>query len=274
MAWTTPRTYVALEIITHIVLNTDLRDNMMVLSTHVHDGSAGQGDDELTGIDFITFDDLMADPAVTRRMQANGVNLKWYNGTQVVSFTEADAAAATPSPRTLGSGALQAAGGTHGHTLANYAQGVSNTDLLAPSGNNIHTGANINRGDNYDIATTTTSTLISQNMTKKVAAFMQYILHMRATGNGSAKAFIEVNGVEQVSFTSASGTQRGNVYLLALGVQTINIVFVVKLQNNSTNVACHFCVGEATDVAGTEATTAAATGTSTGRTAIGDLGAA
>lgn len=62
MAWTAPRTYVDGEILTADILNIDIRDNLNALSLHAHGGSAGDGDDELSGVDKITFDDI-ADPA-------------------------------------------------------------------------------------------------------------------------------------------------------------------------------------------------------------------
>tara|TARA_Y100000310_G_scaffold126272_3_gene125067 strand:+ start:19497 stop:20195 length:699 start_codon:yes stop_codon:yes gene_type:complete len=63
MAWTAPRTYVAGEIITAAILNVDIRDNLNVLDLHVHGGAAGDGDDQLSGIDDIIFDDVSAPAA-------------------------------------------------------------------------------------------------------------------------------------------------------------------------------------------------------------------
>jgi len=63
MAWTTPRTYATGEVVTAAILNTDVRDNLLFLSTHAHGGAAGDGEDEMTGVDQITFDDISAPAA-------------------------------------------------------------------------------------------------------------------------------------------------------------------------------------------------------------------
>ena len=51
MAWTTPRLWVLGEILTAALMNVQLRDNLFALSTHVHSGAAGDGED----INTITF---------------------------------------------------------------------------------------------------------------------------------------------------------------------------------------------------------------------------
>lgn len=43
MAWTSPRTWVSGEVLTAALLNQQVRDNELVLSTHVHSGTAGDG---------------------------------------------------------------------------------------------------------------------------------------------------------------------------------------------------------------------------------------
>ena len=63
MAWTTPRTWTDGEIPTAAVLNTHIRDNLNALSTHTHSGAAGDGNDEMTGVDTITIDDSGSTPA-------------------------------------------------------------------------------------------------------------------------------------------------------------------------------------------------------------------
>ena len=62
MSWTNPRTYQTGDLINADMLNEQLRDNLNELSTHVHDGSAGEGNDELSGVDSITFDDVSSTP--------------------------------------------------------------------------------------------------------------------------------------------------------------------------------------------------------------------
>ena len=63
MAWTTPRTWTDGEIPTAAILNTHIRDNLNALSTHTHSGAAGDGNDEMTGVDTITIDDSGSTPA-------------------------------------------------------------------------------------------------------------------------------------------------------------------------------------------------------------------
>lgn len=63
MAWTTPRTWADGLEVTATILNTEIRDNLDHLSTHVHDGSAGSGPSALSGLDTITFDDVTAPAA-------------------------------------------------------------------------------------------------------------------------------------------------------------------------------------------------------------------
>ena len=117
MAWSTPRTWVAEEVITAEIMNVHVRDQFTFLGTHGHSSNSGDGGDDLGGIDEIIFADATADPAAIGEMQRNGSALKYHDGTGVM-FIGRDAAAGTPSLRTLGAGGLQAADGTHQHTLA------------------------------------------------------------------------------------------------------------------------------------------------------------
>ena len=80
MVWVAPRTWIVGETGTAALLNTHLRDNLLALSTHQHDGSAGEGDDELTGVDQIVMDDIAAPgsaPGASKsRSYSNGGFLK------------------------------------------------------------------------------------------------------------------------------------------------------------------------------------------------------
>jgi hypothetical protein len=62
MAWTNPRTYQTGDLIDDDMLNAQLKDNFNELSTHVHNGSAGEGTATLSGVDSITFDDVDSTP--------------------------------------------------------------------------------------------------------------------------------------------------------------------------------------------------------------------
>jgi hypothetical protein len=63
MAWTTPRDWVNGELVTHTVMNQQIKDNMAVLSTHTHSGAAGDGSSALTSVDTVTFDHQGSDPS-------------------------------------------------------------------------------------------------------------------------------------------------------------------------------------------------------------------
>ena len=86
MAWTAPKTWVPGEMATAALLNTHVRDNLLALDQHTHTGAAGNGDDVITGMDSITMDDQAGDPAVAGRVQRNGTNQRWYNGTAASSI--------------------------------------------------------------------------------------------------------------------------------------------------------------------------------------------
>ena len=62
MAWTAPHTYVVGETVDKALLDADIRDNLLFLSTHTHSGGAGDGSAELAGLDSITLD-FITDPA-------------------------------------------------------------------------------------------------------------------------------------------------------------------------------------------------------------------
>lgn len=114
MAWTDPRTWVAGEQVTAALLNAQVRDNLDVLDQHDHDGTDGNGSPDLDEMDSITWG-TTGDPATTGMLQKNSTDLKYYNGTSVINLTLTDAAAGTMSHRTLGTGALQGAIGSHVH---------------------------------------------------------------------------------------------------------------------------------------------------------------
>ena len=100
-------------------LNTHIRDNLLVLSTHAHSGAAGMGSSTLSEVSLSALAvpvlaDQSGSPATAGRLQRNGNNLEYYNGSAVVGLY-ADAITSRASLRTLGSGAQQAAPGNHTH---------------------------------------------------------------------------------------------------------------------------------------------------------------
>ena len=135
MAWSAPRTWVADEIVTAALLNTELRDNLLVLSTHAHTGAAGMGASTLSAVSMTslataTFADQSGDPSTNGRLQRNGANLLYYDGSSAIDLTASDQSAATASLRTLGTGSTQAAAGNHTHAITatadNFAAGEAN----------------------------------------------------------------------------------------------------------------------------------------------------
>ena len=118
MAWTTPYSYSSL-MVTPAILNAHIRDNFLFLSTHNHSGAAGTGSATLSATvlssqNYFPLADQSGNPSTAGRLQRNGNNLVYYNGSALVQLT-ADAVAGTASSRTLGSGAQQAAPGNHTH---------------------------------------------------------------------------------------------------------------------------------------------------------------
>jgi len=123
MGWTAPRDWSAISsgIVTASSLNTDVRDNMLVLSTHTHTGAAGFGASSMSGLTLaalatLTFADQSANPDAAGELQRNGNDILWY-GSSVVNLTAADASAGTASLRSLGTTSVKAAAGNHGHDM-------------------------------------------------------------------------------------------------------------------------------------------------------------
>ena len=121
MAWTSPKTW-GISLVTGAILNTQLKDNLTVLSTHTHTGAGGFGSATLsvtvlsTSSQTIwTFVDQSANPDAVGELQRNGNDLFYYNGSVVCAVTQSDQATSVPSLRTLGTGATQASAGNHTH---------------------------------------------------------------------------------------------------------------------------------------------------------------
>jgi hypothetical protein len=142
MAWTAPKTWAVGETVTAAKLNTHIKSNLIALDQHTHDGSSGDGNDELTGLDHITFDDISAPSAPgsgkTRLYSVSGV-LRRRSGASGADV----AVARTKSGTYTGDGAtskaitgvgyqpawvlatLAAAGGEKWHRLPNFAGTVA-----------------------------------------------------------------------------------------------------------------------------------------------------
>jgi hypothetical protein len=145
MGWTTPRDYVANEVLTAAILNVDHRDNLDVLSTHAHSGAAGMGSSSLANLVKATFTDASAPSAPgsgltaiytvsgkphfragasgsdTAFAVASDLHAQAHESAHEPGGGDAmavDASAATGSLRTIGSGSTQGAAGNHTHTIS------------------------------------------------------------------------------------------------------------------------------------------------------------
>jgi len=151
MAWTAPRDWAAISggIVTAASLNTDVRDNLGVLSTHTHTGAAGFGASSMTGLTLaaivnLTFADEGA-PTSAGELQRHGNDLKFY-GSSAVTLTASDASAGTASLRSLGTTSVKAAAGNHTHTLSQEHASVSaETSISCLGDNNEHTVITVSR---------------------------------------------------------------------------------------------------------------------------------
>jgi hypothetical protein len=140
MAWVAPKTWSADEVVLASgsgSLNEQIRDNLLVLSTHTHTGAAGMGAAALSGISItsigsLTFADQSANPDAAGELQRNGNDLLWY-GSSVVNLSASDQAAGTGSLRSLGTSSTTAAAGNHTHTLSSAANGSSESNATVTS---------------------------------------------------------------------------------------------------------------------------------------------
>ena len=99
-------------------LNTHIRDNLLVLSTHAHSGAAGNGSATLSGVSLSALVVLVlaapgGSPSTAGRLQRVGNNLEYFGAALVGLY--ADGAAGVATLRTLGTGSAQAAAGNHTH---------------------------------------------------------------------------------------------------------------------------------------------------------------
>jgi hypothetical protein len=115
MAWNVPRSWTDGEVVTDTIFNQELKDNFDQMGTHAHSGSAGDGASILGSLNTVVFSDGTADPTAAGTLIRNGSSLKWHNDTLVI-VVAGTAGSGTPSQRSVGTGGLEAAGGTHVHT--------------------------------------------------------------------------------------------------------------------------------------------------------------
>ncbi len=118
MAWTAPKTWDE-TVVTAAMLNEQLRDNFLALDQHQHTGASGDGGNALdtggsfTGEANMTLASNLTALTITGQLKRQNDNLRAFTTTTV--YLDSDGDAATPSVRTLGTGATQAAAGNHTH---------------------------------------------------------------------------------------------------------------------------------------------------------------
>ena len=164
MAWTAPKTWSSDEVVIATgtgSLNEQIRDNLLVLSTHAHSGAAGNGASTLsavtfTGIGTATFADQSGSPSTTGRLQRNGANLEWYNGSAAIVLTASDSTAGTAMLRSLGTSSTTAAAGNHTHTFS--AVGTSTASGTYGDLEYVNVGAEDNEADANSVARSAANT--------------------------------------------------------------------------------------------------------------------
>lgn len=91
MAWTNPRNWKVGDLRNDAdadaKLNEQIRDNLLALDQHGHSGVAGDGGSSLGPIDQMDFADQAGDPATTGRLQRNGADLVYFDGTTAYNIT-------------------------------------------------------------------------------------------------------------------------------------------------------------------------------------------
>ena len=118
MAWTVPKSWTSTMTVASD-LNTHIRDNLLVLSTHAHSDAAGMGSSTLSGVTLTALVTPVlasqgSSPATAGMLLRKSNNLEYYNGSAVVGLY-ADGVIGVATLRTLGTGATQAAAGNHTH---------------------------------------------------------------------------------------------------------------------------------------------------------------
>ena len=238
MAWTAPRTWVTDEIITAALLNAQVRDNLLVLSTHAHSGAAGMGASTLSGITFtavnsMVFADQSGSPSVNGRIQRNGTELEYYDGTTAQNLTQADGTAGTAMLRSLGTSGTTAAAGNHQHEVQFTTDGTEYT-------NTGQTAA-------WEGGETSTKSIGSQAVTPAAAASVVAFI----SAGHFMKYFTSVASAGREGVTATSQT-----VVITAGGSTIKTVTGISTAYGSNQVAVYdFPSGAAVTFAATVAWT-------------------
>ncbi len=113
MAWSTPRTWIVGEIVTHTVMNTHWRDQIITLDNHGHSGNPGSGASKLAGVKNLSFSNSGTPDPLEIRM--NGTSLEFREGGVTRHSLNQVQAEGTASLRELGTDGTQISDGTHTH---------------------------------------------------------------------------------------------------------------------------------------------------------------
>ena len=212
MAWTTPRDWTGIsdDIVTAEMLNVDVRDNLLVLSTHAHSGAAGMGASSMSGLTLaalvnLTFADEGA-PDAAGELQRDGNDLKWY-GSSVVNLTAADASAGTASLRSLGTTSVKAAAGNHSHVPG------------TPNQTNVDATALITDGNETTVAS---GTIAVQGASEALAVCATVLLY-NGTGN-TYTLRLKYTGPSSGTIQTITGRSLSAADLILMGTGTTGII--------------------------------------------------
>ncbi len=115
MTWSTPKTYIVGEMITHTIMNTFWRDNISQLDAHAHSGTAGSGSADIVSLNIMILGDAGPPPGAAGTMRRVGNHLNWRGGASTFIFSNGSLAGGTAAIRSLGTLGTQIANGTHKH---------------------------------------------------------------------------------------------------------------------------------------------------------------
>ena len=269
MAWTTPRTYVADEILTAAILNADHKANLDVLSTHAHSGAAGMGSSSLGNLVKETFTDASAPAAPGAGLTAlytvsgrphfragaggsdttlailSDVHAQAHASAHEPGGADAmavDAATSTASLRTLGSGSTQGAAGDHTHTIAEESNHVTNGSQPGSAGMAVSKGHKADIGDAYSTSDEVTNTFTVVAGERQIVAGCAVINKTSATNNYTHGVRVLVDDGAVAAVTVSPSTDANTAS--ALGV----IALVAAGQSGSTKFACQFKGGSDTSL--------------------------
>ncbi len=252
MAWTAPKTWTTDELILASgggSLNEQIRDNMLALSGHAHTGAAGDGASTLSGVTFTNtaafqFADQSADPSTTGYLQRNGAELKYYDGSSAIDLTASDAAAGTPSLRSLSNTATTAAAGDHQHSLTS-------------TGTALYYATNGDTGSPWDLTTTGEKTVVSGNYqatgTNKVLCFSYTFFWSNQYNTGSYGEYYTGYATSRMKYNGSTIRSDSNLYINQYntnnGFGQSTILSIWALANGNVSTAYEFTVDK-TDTGG------------------------